>query len=95
MKRYLALALLALSFPAHAVLTCYVESLDTNINWTVGNKFYGAWTSPMYCYANGAELTYIEQHFTGLRGRTGTNVDGAQPLVTWFDNDADFIVNNL
>jgi hypothetical protein len=95
MKRYLALALLALSFPAHAVLTCYIEQLDMNINWTIGNKFYGAWTTPQYCYANGPELAYIQQHFTGLRMRTGMNIDGAPPLVAWFDDDADFIVNNL
>jgi hypothetical protein len=95
MKRYLALALLALSFPAHAVLTCYIEQLGTNINWTVGNKFYGAWTMPLYCYAYGPELTYIQQHFSGLRMRTGMTMNNTQPLVSWFDDDADFIVNNL
>jgi len=95
MKRYLALALLALSFPANAALICYIDSLGTNITWTVGNKFYGAWTTPTYCYANGPELAYIQQHFSGLRMRTGLTIDGAQPLVAWFDDDADFIVNNL
>ena len=93
-KCSLALALFALSLPAHAVLSCYIESLGTNIEWTVGNQFDGAWTSPLYCWATGPELTYIQQHFTGLRMHVGTKTNG-QELVTWMGDDADFIVNNL
>jgi hypothetical protein len=93
-KCSLALALFALSLPAHAILACYIESLGTNIEWIVGNKFNGAWSSPLYCYANGAELTYIQQHFTGLRMHVGPNV-GGQQIVAWMGDDADFIVNNL
>jgi hypothetical protein len=93
-KCSLALALFALSLPAHAVLACYIESLGTNIEWTVGNQFHGAWSNPLYCWANGAELIYIQQHFSGVRMHVGSNAAGQQ-LVVWMGDDADFIVNNL
>lgn len=93
-KCYLALALFAISLPASAVLYCYDSTTGTASTWYVGNKFYGAWSNPEYCYASGSELAYIRAHFAGLRMRSSTQADGGD-VVTWFGDDADFIVNNL
>ena len=53
----------------------------------------------VYCWANGAELTYIEQHLPDVRMRVRANSiqpwqEGNQ-TVYWTDGDAMYIWNNL
>ena len=95
MKRLILLALCAISTSASADFVCYDTAIGTSTHWTVGNKFYGAWSNPDYCYATGAELLYIQQHFVGLRGRVGPRVSDGYAVTTWGADDSAFIVDNL
>jgi hypothetical protein len=96
MKRILAIALLAASFPASAVLVCANDDFDEHGSWYVGqtNTFAIDTTGDVWCEASGSELTYIQRNFPGLRMRTGKNADG-YVLITWEGADAAFIINNL
>jgi hypothetical protein len=91
-KCSLALALLALSLPAHAVLQCY--NLETNpemtYTWYVGQPFLPP-EFPYHstvCSAGGAELSYIASRFGGLHVGHGAG-------TVWSGDDADFIIDNL
>jgi hypothetical protein len=99
MKLLLA-ALLALSaYNANAALLIIDDTVGSDaLIWRVGqpvpdiiNYNYG---DAMYCEAWGAELTYVQQHFQGMRMHTGSNVPNGN-VVTWLDGDCEFIFNNL
>lgn len=99
MKLLLA-ALFALSaYNANAALLIIDDSIDSDaFIWRVGQPIpdiidynYG---DAMYCEAWGAELTYVQQHYPGLRMHTGSNAAGGN-VVTWLDADCEFIFNNL
>ena len=101
MKLLLA-ALVALSaYNANAALLIIDDTADSGeaTYWHVGqpapditNYNYG---DAMYCEAWGAELTYVQQHYPGLRMHTGGNVSGGGNVVTWLNDDCEFIFNNL
>ena len=96
MKRILAIALLVVSFPASAVLFCANDDYNQQGTWYVGQpqSFTLNTTGDVWCQANGAELTYIQQHFTGLRIHTGKNTQGVVAVI-WEADDVVFIINNL
>jgi len=100
MKRILAIALLAASFPASAALVCANDEYGEHGVWRVGDAadvFDQIDSSPsdaVWCQASGAELTYIKRNFTGLHGRNGTSLDGFT-LTTWSGAEAVFILDNL
>jgi hypothetical protein len=98
-----------LSAPAMATLFCYDYELQEGFEWNAGvfnptigplNHNYWRDLSPriggpqVYCWANSGELAYIQNHFTGLRSRSGPSKDG-QDTNFWMGEDAVFIMNNL
>jgi len=106
MKALLIAALFAVAGLAHAELTCYNLNDNTNIaTWTVGqprdafDNLDG--DENLTCFAQGKELAYIQQHFSGLRMRTLPSVRDVQypqrspTYVYWDGDDALFIVENL
>jgi len=96
MKCILAIALLVASFPASAVLLCANDDYDQHGYWYVGQSqsFTLDTIGDLWCEATGAELTYIQRNFSGLRMRTGKNTEGGV-MVIWEGADAAFIINNL
>jgi hypothetical protein len=100
MKRILAIALLAASFPASAALVCSNDEYSETGVWRVGDaatvldQIDSIPSDAVWCQASGAELTYIKKNFTGLHGRNGTSLDGFT-LSTWSGADAVFIIENL
>ncbi len=100
MKRILAIALLAASFPASAALVCANDEYGDRAIWRVGDaanvldQIDGSPSDAVWCWASGAELTYIKKNFTGLHGRNGTSLDGFT-LTTWSGAEAVFILDNL
>jgi hypothetical protein len=95
MKRTMvALALLAVTSQAHAILSCVAvsdEGVATSANWLVGQPMISLDVDgDLACAANGAELAYITQRLTGLHLRNNTS-----RTVLWRDADAEFILDNL
>jgi hypothetical protein len=100
MKRLIAIALLAASFPASAALVCSNDEYDEHGIWRVGDaagvldQIDGSPSDAVWCQASGAELAYIKKNFSGLHGRNGTSLDGVT-VITWSGADAVFILDNL
>jgi hypothetical protein len=100
MKRILAIALLAASFPASAALVCANDEYSETGVWRLGDaatvldQIDSSPSDAVWCQASGAELAYIKKNFTGLHGRNGTSLDGFT-LSTWSGADAVFIIENL
>ena len=99
MKRYLlVLALLIFSFDASAILFCANDTYSEHGYWYVGQP--GSvldqidTEGDVWCQASGAELVYIQHNFAGLRMRVGKNTQGYS-IVTWQNEDAAFILDNL
>ena len=97
MKRRLTMLLmLAFCSTANAALVCDVyddEGSGPTVTWKVGQPTldYQLFDDMhVDCYATGAELSYIRQHFTSVRMRDGTG-----HAVFWSDDDARYILNNL
>lgn len=92
-KILLAVTLAAICTDANAVLQCANTDYGESGQWYVGqsrdvlNKVdvEGA----IFCVATGAELAYVQKHFTGLRWRSGAGE------VFWTGDDAAFILENL
>ena len=86
-------AALAVVNPAEAVLYCQGQYAST---WVVGNTGFTGLLGdgPYVCFADGAELKYIQRNFTGLRGRALPNLQGDRE-ITWTGEDAQFIIDNL
>jgi len=98
MRTLLAAILLALTANANAAFLIYDQTLGTNVIWRVGDPRptidgynYG---DSMVCQAWDNELMYIQRHYAGIRMRSGLNSQGAS-LVTWIDDDCEFLFNNL
>ena len=90
MKKLLLLVLLASAGNANAVLECYNDQ-GQNFTWTVGEIVPDFNTEPgvyVDCSANGNELLFIHQNFTGIR-------DTRFNIVEWTGEDATFIYQNL
>ena len=92
LKNIVVLALLsAFALPAFAVLQCSGDN-GTAV-WHVGDRVKQelAWDDPesVECFANGAELAYIQHYFTGI-----PMVRGA-PLVVWYGDTGIFIFSNV
>jgi hypothetical protein len=91
----LALALFALSGAASAELLCINYTRHASAVWYVGrstaslDNFPVAGGDDIECQADGAELVYIQQNITGIRGRKG------EAVMLWSGEDAMFIVDNL
>ena len=106
MKTALAIALAALSFNAHAILACSSADANFDdpdatgpgtvetVTWYVGQPApdlnVGA-EQFVSCAANGAELTYITQRFSGLPMRG----NGTRRTILWRGDAAVFILDNL
>ena len=96
--RMLFLLLAAVSFNASATLQCLDTTTGNSSVWVVGQKYtpleeVGVRTGEFKCFANGRELSYIQQNFTGLRSVTAQARDWMG--VIWEGDDAQFINNNL
>jgi hypothetical protein len=90
MKKLLLLGLLALNGSANAALDCFNDQ-GQDVTWTVGAIVPNFNTEPgvyVDCAANGNELLFIQENFTGIRyTKFG--------LVEWTGDDATFIYQNL
>jgi hypothetical protein len=90
MKKLLLLVLLAFNGNANAVLQCYNDQ-GQDVTWTLGEIVPYLNTEPgvfVDCAANGNELLFIQQNFTGIRSSRFRNVE-------WTGEDAMFIYQNL
>jgi hypothetical protein len=90
MKKLLLLGLLAFNGNANAVLDCYNDQ-GQDVTWTVGASVPNFNTEPgvyVDCAANGNELLFIQENFTGIRYTRFS-------LVEWTGEDATFIYQNL
>ncbi|HEV2977819.1 MAG TPA: hypothetical protein VG425_09545 [Casimicrobiaceae bacterium] len=90
MKKLLLLVLLAFNGNANAVLQCYNDQ-GQDVTWTVGEIVPNFDTEPgvfVDCSANGNELVFIQQNFTGIRYARFR-------IVEWTGEDATFIYQNL
>ncbi len=90
MKKLLLLVLLAFNGNANAVLQCYNDQ-GQDVTWTVGETVPNFDTEPgvyVDCAANGNELLFIQQNFTGIRFARFR-------IVEWTGEDATFIYQNL
>jgi len=98
MKKALIFAALLLAAPAHARLVCGNDDQATIASWSVGQSADAIAAidtqGDVWCTAAGTELHYIQNHFTGLRWRTGSNSAG-QNQFFWVGEDAAFIIENL
>jgi hypothetical protein len=95
MKRILAIALLAASFPASAALVCGNDDWGQIVTWRIGDQRPDIETDgAFWCVATGAELKYVQQNYTGLRMRLGRTLQGSV-YMDWDVEDAAFIINNL
>jgi len=83
-KLLASILLAALSSPAWAYLECQNQQTNDSVVWYEGQQFTGL----PNCWAEGAELTYLKQTFTGLRSQSGRT-------VLWTGDDADFILGNM
>ena len=93
MKRTLiALALLVSANAANAALVCVNGDTGEQVQWSVGKPVPSInLDGPITCAANGAELQYIRDKFTGIPMRTG-----AVSRTLLFRGDvAVFIIDNL
>lgn len=93
MNKLLAALLLLYSMNAHAILIC-IDNDGTELRWQVGQYFDGLNHTPIFCLADGAELTHIRRQFIGIRIRSGTSTMGNNQVL-WTGDDAQFIVDNL
>jgi len=96
MNRILLLLLLAFSTHASAVLVCGNDTYSEHGQWYVGQSADATLgqidtDGVVWCYATGAEMTYVQKTFTGLRGLSSRTVS----QVWWEGDDAVFILNNL
>lgn len=96
--RMLLLLLATVSFNASANLQCMDTATGNSSVWTVGQKYtpldeVGVHGGQLMCFADGKELTYIQQNFTGLRSVAAQARDWEG--VIWEGDDAQFINNNL
>lgn len=95
MKWILAIALLAASFSASAVLVCANDTYGEHGSWHVGEPTTQLdqvdLADDVWCEASGAELAYVQHNFSGLRARLGKSVAS----VMWSGDDAIFILANL
>ena len=90
MKKSMLLVLLAFAGNANAVLECYNDQ-GQDFTWTMGEIVPDFNTEPgvyVDCSANGNELLFIQQNFTGIRY-------ARFPMVEWAGEDATFIYQNL
>jgi hypothetical protein len=90
MKKLLLLGLLAFNGNANAALDCYNDQ-GQDVTWTVGQTVPNFNTEPgvyVDCAANGNELLFIQENFTGIRSARFS-------LVEWTGEDATFIYQNL
>jgi hypothetical protein len=90
LNKLLLLVLLSFNGNAYAVLDCYNDQ-GQNVSWTVGNVVpYLDMEPGVYvdCSANGNELLFIQQNFTGIRYAKSS-------MVEWTGDDATFIYQNL
>ncbi len=103
MKRPLTLVALAIAAAfaapnANAVLTCANDTQGLGAQWHVGERYpfngVDSETGTRWCMASGQELVYIQNRFTGLRGRVGKQLDGSTE-IWWQGEDAAFILDNL
>lgn len=97
MNRVLLLLLLIFSTHASAGLVCGNDTYNEHGVWYVGQSADDAFgqvdtVGDVWCYATGAELTYIKTNFSGLRLLTGKTPPG---VMWWQGDDAAFILNNL
>lgn len=90
MNKLLLLALLFFNGNANALLECYNDQ-GQNVSWTLGQVVPYLDTEPgvnVECFANGNELLFIQQNFTGIRYSKFS-------LIEWIGDDAKFIYENL
>lgn len=92
MKRtLLALALLVSANAANAFLVCNNGDTGEQVTWFVGQPVPSLnIDGPVTCAANGAELQYIRDKFTGIPMRGGLN-----RTVLFRGESAVFILDNL
>jgi len=98
--RFLLATLIALSFPAHAVLVCETPHCDDcaaeipyGFTWYVGQADPGEIIMDphtFYCVASGPELAWIRAKFSGIPMRSGMS-----RAVVWVGDDARFIALNV
>jgi hypothetical protein len=87
----LSFAALALSTGAEAYLVCSNPAGD-NVTWYVGQPTPSLNVADgVSCAANGAELQYVRDKFTGIPMRAGT----LGRTVIWRGEAAVFILDNL
>jgi hypothetical protein len=90
MKKSLLLVLLAFAGNANAVLECSNDQ-GQDFTWTVGEIVPYFDTEPgvyVDCSADGNELLFLRQNFTGIRYSRFS-------IVEWTGEDATFIYQNL
>lgn len=92
MKRTLLIAaLLLVSANAGAALVCVNGDSGEQVQWTVGTPVPSInLDGPITCAANGAELQYIRDKFTGIPMRSGLG-----RTVLFRGDAAVFIIDNL
>jgi hypothetical protein len=88
----------ACSSAAQAALVCENFTYGEYAVWRIGDSSAVLdqidTDGDLICYAMGNELTYIQRHLVGLRGRMGLAINGDN-AVQWQGDDAAFILENL
>jgi hypothetical protein len=92
----LAALLFASATTADAALQCD-DDAGNAVLWRIGDsaEAFDSLGTVTSCMAWDNELAYIEQNFTGLRGRKGNPIGAPGPIVVYVGDDARFIVENL
>ena len=90
MSKLLAVLLLSVSLPAHAILACVNGQIG--FNWNVGQPLPAldvADITALSCYANGEEYEYIYSRFENVPHVI------RQTQVLWRGENARFVLDNL